>query len=259
MDGTAGNSELINAAVIEYLSPNSVRKIVRRPKLEQNSVAHSVPFKDGHLAVQTWGDGETILLIHGWAANQTDMFSFVPEIVQRGYCAATFDLPAHGESSGEIVGLEEMSEAVLAVGKELGPLKGVIAHSVGGAATQLAIVSGLNVEKAVLLASPEDYEMAAHQFAQSKDFNDSEKQQMLEALAKLGVRVRIKSAEFVPDIVIPALIVHSKDDPVVPFVVGQNLSRYWKNSKFLEVDGLKHRGVLKDQNIIEAAVTFLTK
>ena len=259
MDQAVKNSEYIRAAVIEYLTPSSVRKIVRKPRVEIDAVPLAVPFRNGKVAAQIWGTGEKILLVHGWAANQTDMFGFVPEIMSRGLCAVTVDLPAHGESSGDFVGLEEMGQALLAVGKHLGHLRGVIAHSVGGAATQLAIVNGLEVEKAVILASPENYELAAHQFADMKNFSPEEKEKMFQVLKDMGVKIEIKSADFVPDILTPALIIHSKDDPVIPFSIGQNLSRYWRSSELLEVDGLKHRGVLKDPKIIETAVDFLTK
>ncbi|MDR3615283.1 MAG: alpha/beta hydrolase [Candidatus Obscuribacterales bacterium] len=249
----------IRTAAIEYLTPNSMRKVVRRPKVDLEAQELLVPFKGGNLAARLWGEGETILLVHGWAANQTDMFSFVPEITSRGLRAVAIDLPAHGESTGEIAGLEELGQGVLAIGEKLGHLKGVIAHSVGGAATQLAIVNGLDVERAVMLASPEDYELGVRQFGELKGFSQQETALMIEVLKEMNVRLQIRSADLVPEIKVPALIVHSKDDSVVPFSIAQNLCRYWRDSSILEVDGLKHRGLLKDPTVIREAVTYLTK
>jgi pimeloyl-ACP methyl ester carboxylesterase len=249
----------IRTAAVEYLTPNSTRKIVRRPKVDLEAQELLVPFKDGNLAVRLWGEGETILLVHGWAANQTDMFGFVPEIIARGLRAVTVDLPAHGESSGEIAGLEELGQGILVIGKQLGHLKGVIAHSVGGAATQLAIVNGLDVERAVMLASPEDYELGVRQFGELKGFSQQETAQMMEVLKEMNVRLQIRSADLVPEIKVPALIVHSKDDPVVPVSTAQNLCKYWRDSTILEVDGMKHRGLLKDPRVIRETVTYLTK
>src|SRR5271168_989134 len=99
MEQTLRNAAEIEVAALEYITPNSVRKIVRRPKVVAEPEALRVPFRGGSLSVRLWGKGETILLVHGWAANQQDMFAFVPEIIARGLQAATVDLPAHGESS----------------------------------------------------------------------------------------------------------------------------------------------------------------
>jgi pimeloyl-ACP methyl ester carboxylesterase len=256
---TVKNEDHIRAAAIEYITPQSVRKIVRRPKIDLEAQEVFVPFNDGSLAARMWGEGETILLVHGWAANQTDMFGFVPEIIARGLRAVTVDLPAHGESSGECAGLEELGQAVFAVGKQLGHLKGVIAHSVGGAATQLAIANGMDVEKAVMLASPEDYALGVRQFGKIKGLSPEETEQLLSVLESMNVKVHIRSVDLLPKILVPALIVHSKDDFVVPFSTASNLHQSWRNSSILELDGFKHRGLLKDPKVIEETVTYLTK
>ena len=116
----------LKALAKTYLTPNSPRKIVRRPRFELEPTVVQVPFGDGSLSVRSWGDGEPVLLIHGWAANQQDMFNFVPEVVRNGFRAVTMDLPAHGESSGELAGLEELGEGVAAVSNFIFEKNGII-------------------------------------------------------------------------------------------------------------------------------------
>jgi len=50
-----------------------------------------------------------------------------------------------------------MARAVSAVGAASGPVHGIIAHSVGCAATTVALTRGLEAGRAVLIASPVRY------------------------------------------------------------------------------------------------------
>lgn len=245
-----------------YLSPNSLRKIVRRPRLEIEPSVMQVPFKNETLSLRSWGEGETVLLVHGWAANQQDMFGFVPEIVQKGLRAVTMDLPAHGESSGEIAGLEHLGEGVVCAANFLGKLKGIVAHSAGGAATQVALTKGVMPEKIVLLASPNDYELGTREFARAKGLSETDVERFVQTLEDMGVRVRIKSTELIPSIKAKhaeVLLIHSTDDLIVPAASAEVLARLFRNNTLLIVENLGHRGVLKDASIIEKSIQFLTK
>src|SRR2546426_767334 len=48
------------------------------------------------LAVWDWGDGPTVLLVHGWNGNAAQLAGLVPPLLRAGYYVATPDLPAHG-------------------------------------------------------------------------------------------------------------------------------------------------------------------
>jgi pimeloyl-ACP methyl ester carboxylesterase len=241
----------------KYLTPNSPRKIVRRPRVEIEARIMQVPFKNGSLSLRSWGEGEAILLVHGWAANQQDMFNFVPEIVQHGFRAITMDLPAHGESTGDFAGLDELGEGVACVASFLGPLKGMIAHSAGAAATQVALNKGVWVPKIVLLASPNNYEIGTREFARAQGLSESDIDRFVKTLEAMDVKVAIKSTELVPLISAKALLIHSTDDMVVPSSSAQHLHALFKDSEILIVEKLGHRGVLKDAFIVSKAVEFL--
>lgn len=252
-------SDEVRDAALRYITPGGIRKVVRRPKTDVESVHQMLPFKGGFLSTRVWGKSEnkTVLLVHGWAANQTDMFLYVPSLLDAGFKVVAMDLPAHGESSFDVAGLNHLGDAVLAVGNAHGQLEGVIAHSVGCAATQLAIASGLRVGRVVILASPNDYEAKTYGFAKHMGFSEEQISEFIAALREFDVRVEIRSVDFVPNFDMPVLIVHSEDDAVIPISVGEQLAAYWKNSIFLRVNGLNHRGVLRDKFVIESAIKFL--
>lgn len=263
MDGISlkGIGKDVRDAALEYITPGGTRKVVRRPRTDVEATQQMVPYRDGFISTRVWGDadGKIVLLIHGWAANQTDMFPFIPKLLDAGFKVVAMDLPAHGESSFESAGLNHLGDGVLTVGNHHGQLKGVIAHSVGCAATQVAISNGMKVERVVMLASPNNYEAKTFDYAKYKGFDDEQTKEFIAALKELDVRVEIRSRDFVPQFETPALIVHSADDLVIPIAIGEQLTAMWKNSKFLKVDGLNHRGVLKDESVIRNAIEFLSE
>lgn len=247
----------IRAAALNYVSPKGPRRVVRNPKTNAIADVKSINYSNGHLSIRSWGDGKPVLLVHGWAANQTDMFAFVPPLIERGFKAIAMDLPSHGESSGEYAGLDHLAEGIRAVGEHVGPLTAVVAHSAGCAATQLAISNGMSVEKAVMLASPTNYEINAYRHANALGYDDEQTKQFIQALADLDVRVAIKSIDFVPSFELSALIIHSEDDAIIPISRGEELASFWKDSQFVRVNGLNHRGVLKNASVVSTVVDFI--
>ena len=95
----------------------------------------TLPGRNGDLAAWDFGDGPTVLLAHGWSGHAAQMSAFVPALVAAGYHVVCFDQPAHGHSGGRRTNMLEFRDAVLTVGRRLGPLAGVIAHSLGATAS----------------------------------------------------------------------------------------------------------------------------
>ncbi|MBC7998115.1 MAG: alpha/beta hydrolase [Leptolyngbya sp.] len=247
----------IRKLAIEYLTPGGPRKVVRKPKTDHPETHRLISHNDGHLSVRSWGEGPLVMLVHGWAANQTDMFKYVSAFVENDYCAVAIDLPAHGESTGETASLDQLADGIVAVAEHFGNFKAVVAHSVGCAATQIALTRGLNVDKAIMLASPENYENAARRFAKYRGLEDDHLEIFIQELHDLGVRTAIKSLDVVGNFQLPALIIHSVDDPVIPIASSKNISEAWSGSRFVSVNQLGHRGVLKDDAVIQTVIDFV--
>src|SRR5882724_9402402 len=91
------------------------------------------------LAVWDWGDGRTVLLVHGWNGNGAQLSGFVAPLLRAGYYVAAPDLPAHGDSAGTRTNVRAMADALLRLGRRVGPVHAVIAHSLGAAASVIAL------------------------------------------------------------------------------------------------------------------------
>ena len=95
------------------------------------------------LAVYSWGEGPTVLLVHGWHGRGTQLGAFAAPLVSAGYRVVAFDAPAHGRTPGHATDLPEVSGTLLAVANAFPPLHGVTAHSFGTVRTLVAIRTGL--------------------------------------------------------------------------------------------------------------------
>ncbi len=63
------------------------------------AAAERIPFehRGKPLAVYAWGEGPTVLLAHGWNGRATQFWSFIDPLVDAGFRALSFDMPAHGQ------------------------------------------------------------------------------------------------------------------------------------------------------------------
>ena len=258
------NADLSNSfdpgkLAVEYLTPHG-RRGYRKPALEGHFVDEKIAYADGHLALRRWGSApneRTVLLVHGWAGSQSDMHGLIPALLEAGFNAVTVDLPAHGDSTGDTATLDQLADALVHVASELGPLHSVIAHSVGCAATMLAVTRGLVAQRLVFLASPQNYRSWVYEFASMKGLGEKEAESIIEALIASGVRVDIFASELLPLIDMPGLIIHSNDDEIIGVETGKQIAAGWKHSQFIEVHGLGHRKILRDSQVINAVIDFI--
>src|SRR5438132_11640116 len=90
--------------------------------------------------------------MHGWGSRGGRLAGFVEPLLEAGYRVVTHDAPGHGSSYGRLSSLPQFAAAMLAVAQRFGPAAGVIAHSMGGSATTLAMARGFTVSRAVFIA-----------------------------------------------------------------------------------------------------------
>lgn len=219
----------------------------------------SVRLASGDLRYWIEGEGQAVLLVHGWEGHPTDLAPIAAALRGTGQAVAWVELPAHGESGIEWTSVPHAAAAVAQLGAHLGPLRGVIAHSVGGALTALALGQGLRAARAVLIGSPAEYRDYARAFAHQFGLDRAGAAAMADALREhYGIEVGSVStpaaARGLRDPMPSALVVHSRDDAVVPFRDAEVIAAAWPGAVLKSVDGLGHRRVLADPAVIAAAV-----
>lgn len=219
----------------------------------------AVRWEREELAVWEWGSGPAVILAHGWGSRAGRLAHMARALVDTGFRVVAYDAPAHGLSSGRFASLPEFARALRAVGDAVGEVHGVVGHSLGGAAVSLALHDGLGASRAVLLAPPADVVVFSHAFASQVGLPA----RVHEAMRRnLEVRLRMRWDDIhIPTVAarlrLPALLVHDRDDPDVPYGHAEEIARAWPEARLVATAGLGHRAILRDPAVLRATADFL--
>jgi pimeloyl-ACP methyl ester carboxylesterase len=209
-----------------------------------------------------WGDPSRqpyVLFAHGWSSHGTRVASWLKPLRDAGYAVVAFDQAGHGRSSGTYTTLPDFTCHLLAVGRHFGPAAAVIGHSLGGAASALALARGLQAQRAILIAPAADPLAAVERFSRFVWLAGYLGRRMF-ARFEQAMRFDVDDLQAhnnVPKIARPALIVHDVEDREVPWSEGERYARFWQDSRLLSTRGLGHNRVADDAGVIAAAMRFL--
>ena len=214
------------------------------------------------LAVQYWGTGSTVLLVHGWHGRGAQLGAFAAPLVAAGFRVVAFDAPAHGLTPGRSTDLPEVSEALLTVAQAFPPLHGVIAHSFGTAVTLYAVAQGLAPRRMAALSAPSSLEYLMESFAARLDLPAgvmAVHRRLLEERFGADIWEKFSPREIACCLDIPALIVHDEEDHDVPWQEGEALAQAWPGAIRMQTRGLGHRRILRDPQVVARVVAFMTE
>jgi pimeloyl-ACP methyl ester carboxylesterase len=215
-------------------------------------------------AIATWRWGSrgapAVLLAHGWGGHAAQMRAFVFPLLSAGYRVIAFDQPAHGVSEGKLSGLPDFADVLAEVAGHHGEVEAIIGHSMGAAGATLALARGLRVARMVLIGSSLDVVSYARKFAQWYWLSERVRDAMQEAVEeRFGVRwSELDPVKLVPGLAAPALVIHDREDRIVPWKHGATLARLWPGARLLSTRGLGHRRILEDPQVTQAAAHFIS-
>jgi len=250
------------AACAERLFLTAAR--YRRPAWEETVLATAEPFQIPHhrsfLPAWRWGTGASIvLLVHGWEGRGSQLGAFVAPLLAQGLSVVTFDAPGHGDAPSRTASLVEHARAVASAGLHLGRLHGLIAHSVGGAASLYATRLGLRVGRLALVSPPTSPDRFSSGFAKLLDLPLELHHAMLVRLeSRYGVSihdldVRVDAERFAA----PLLVVHDEGDPVVPPADGATLAGCAPQGALVATKDLGHNRILRAQATLDVIIPFM--
>lgn len=241
------------------------RRRDERPRPGERS---TLTLPDGRVvAVESWGFGPPVYLMHGWGGWRGQLGAFVQPLVDAGRRVVAIDAPSHGESGpgqlgrGRATGVE-FSEALAAAAGKHGKPAAVIAHSLGGAATAVAVGDGLPAAKLVLVAPSTKLGEGLAAFQRTVGFGERTRARLLTRLERLAGRPLAdfdvtglaRRAELPP-----TLVVHDRRDKEVPYGDGAELAGTWPEAELASTDGLGHQRILRDPAVISLVVDYVTR
>lgn len=208
------------------------------------------------LPLWSWGEGPTVLLVHGWSGRGSQLAVFAQPLVEKGSRVVCFDMPGHGQADGKLTGLPEFIPALEQVATQEGPVHGIIAHSLGTAAVTHVLSRGTPVQRLAYLAPPDDpgnyLDRAAVLLGLSDDIA-----RRAQALAEAHWQVSFAEADCVPlarRLDVPLLVVHDQADTDVPIAEGERLVAAWPGARLVRTEGLGHRRIIRDPDVVAQVV-----
>lgn len=233
-----------------------------RPQVEMRflDTGQLVNFDSGRKA-RTWGEGPVVWLLHGWESQGSTFYKLIPLLVDAGFQAVAWDAPAHGASPGERTHVPDYAESLL---KDIN--QGVfsqpvafVGHSFGGAA--LSILSKIYPlpGKVVIASAPTRVDKVFFNFTQMIGLNKTAEQQFIE-LAEKQSGYSLSDCSLINNDFSESrdvLVIHDREDDVIPFSDCEALQKSWKSGDFLVTENLGHRLTIKDDQILKKIIDFI--
>lgn len=243
-------------------TPMSASRVRARATDPAGADVSTVTAAGERVTVYRWGDAArepTVLLVHGWSSFGLRFLPWVAPLRAAGYSVVAFDHIAHGRSSGRRANLPLFAAGISAAAAGCGQLAGVIAHSMGGAATSMALAGGLKAERALLIAPAADLFAAGERFGRFVGLAPYLVPRMFAHFqASLGIDVKaLQPQALAPALAQPALVVHDTGDAEVPWHEGERYVRYWPQARLLSTTGLGHHRIVADPAVIDSGLRFL--
>ncbi|QOG00831.1 alpha/beta fold hydrolase [Flavobacterium sp. MDT1-60] len=251
-----------NYAARLFTTPIKHKVPKRELEMDHKSIQNTIyiPAIDKRIVTYEYGkSNRKILLVHGWSGRGTQLFKIADEFVKLGYSTISFDAPAHGKSKGKTTIMSEFIASILEIEKQFGPFEIAIGHSLGGMSVLNAIKDGLQVNRAVIIGSGDIVQDILDDFISKLGL----KQEISERLRDhFENKYRVKMDDFsaykaAQQIKIPVLVIHDYNDPEVPVKAGIHIHKQLENGTLYLTEGLGHRKILGNQNVIKKTIDFI--
>jgi len=226
----------------------------------------NIPYKNGSkLIAYRWGkpSDPIVLFVHGWTGTASSFVMFIEPLVSRGFQVVAYDGPAHGASPGKTANLIEWADSVMAVVQELNQVHCIIGHSLGAAAMLVASSADLNTDKIVMIAPFNDIISITENFAAHLSIPRETITGMRDYIA---VKHQQQLARYGGDwndifhsvFKVPTLIMHDKHDKEVPWENAMAIAEQWPWATFITTQGLGHRRILINVEVINQVTEFVS-
>ncbi|MBP4139273.1 alpha/beta hydrolase [Flavobacterium geliluteum] len=200
-----------------------------------------------------------VLLVHGWSGRGTQLFKIADELLANGFSTVSFDAPAHGKSAGKTTIMMDFIESILEIEKQYGPFEIAIGHSLGGMSVLNSVKKGLKVQNAVIIGSGDIVQDILEDFTSKIKLKPIYSQRLCDYFEN---RYKVKMNDFsayvaAQKVKIPVLVIHDKNDHDVPVTAGIHIHKHLENSELVVTEGLGHRKILGDKDVIQKIINFI--
>ncbi|SDR73121.1 alpha/beta hydrolase [Gramella sp. MAR_2010_147] len=246
-----------------FLTPFKYQLPERERNMDSSSIQEKVmvPSMNREIVTYEYGSSEKkILLVHGWSGRGTQLAKIAEELVVKGYKVISFDAPAHGKTEGKISMMPFFIKAVHFLDDKYGPFEAIIGHSLGGMSSLKAISNGLQTKKLVIIGTANNITEITRHFADNMKMNHKVAAKMKKYLDERFDEDMdsLSGAISAENVKTPTLVIHDKSDVDVKINSAYEIHEALENSELYITEGLGHRRILGNPDVINKISTFIT-
>lgn len=221
-----------------------------------------ISYKNYDIQTYTWKGGDkSVLAIHGWEGQAGNFSDLVYKLLDNGYTVYAFDAPSHGFSSKQETNVMDFTDCIDDMIRKLN-VKNIVSHSFGGVATTYALFQNQDIEidKYILLTTPDKFSDRINWIAEHVGITEKVKSIMINNIEKdTGLDIDILNvSNFVKEInVKKAMIIHDKNDKVLPIEISKQVADNWDVCTFKEIEDTGHFRILRTPSVLDDVYNFL--
>lgn len=247
-----------------FLSPYRYKLPGREKEMDEKSIQEiiDVPSLNRKIVVYKYGSGQKkVLLVHGWSGSGTQLCAIAKELVHKGFGVISFDAPAHGKAPGKMSMMPFFIESIHHLEKKYGPFQVAIGHSLGGMSLLKAIKDGFRVPRLVLIGTANSVTHITREFAKNMMLSQEVAILMKAYLdKKFGEDMdRYSGAFSAQSVKVPTLVVHDRNDIDVHICSALEIVEQLEEGTLFVTEGLGHRKILGNPDVINKISTFITE
>lgn len=268
-----GPKDKASADIIDinhFCTPESPAQTKTDRKFLSKAQCIDIPFEGQMLKGYIWGEGRTVLLVHGWSSRASHLGFLARNLAKQGFRVAAFDAPAHAHSviqgKEPRTNLPEFCRAIYHVAHFLGDVYGLIGHSFGGMAAAFTAAGQANlagyrleVEKLVMICPPSGIDRLISYYCQNHGLKKGAEIKLRELLeAEFPFRVEdFNVHDALKNISCDVLVVHDQDDQEVAIEDVFPMINGHKHVKLVQTEGEGHRMILASRILLKAINEFM--
>lgn len=243
----------------------------RIPKWEEKHVAsarkQNLWLSSKKIALYTWGNENSqrkVLLCHAWGGRGTQLGDFIEPLIKEGFFVIAFDALAHGASDGRRTDMMEYSMAIHRIIEHYNGIDAIVGHSFGAGNVMFSKkMYAFDAKHIVLIGCFAHGKWVAVRFGEILNIPHTIIEKMC-ALLEKKYKNRLNWNQL--DIVnmvskdkSSILVIHDKHDKEIPYSNAEKFQDICcTNISTYITEGLGHRRIIRDTNVIFETCKFIT-
>jgi pimeloyl-ACP methyl ester carboxylesterase len=245
----------------QFFTPRRAQYTPSQREYLETGQAIEVIVDDKVIKCWYWGEGPTLIFVHGWNGSGLQFRRLAEKARTSGFSVLLFDGPGHGLSGGSTCSYFQMTDAVRALVNQPWQYRiaGLVGHSFGAAAIVNCLAKERSDLPAVLIAPALDLVgLLDSAFAIHGVPERVYKGTIAEFEERYGYTfANDNPVDLLADLAQSLLVIHDTSDRVIPYGLSAKVARQKEGIRLLPTSGLGHKQILENGSVIQETIRYL--